>query len=91
MVSFISDDQYNIEVKKECQILVKNGATFPGIAIGIGQTNPSKILSALILESVHFEFQLEHYSCNNITTTLIQISCLFYFDFFSKSNNQMMN
>ena len=53
MISFISDDQYNIEKEKECQILVKNGATFPGIAIGIGQTNPSKILSALILESIH--------------------------------------
>ena len=31
---------------------------------------------------------LLHYSCNNITTTLIQISGLFYFGFFSKSNNQ---
>ena len=26
--------------KKKCQILVKNGARFPGIAIGIGQTHP---------------------------------------------------
>ena len=31
-----------------------------------------------------------HYSCNNITTTLIQISRLFYFGFFSKINHQMM-
>ena len=30
------------------------------------------------------------YSCNNITRTLIQISRLFYFGFFSKSNHQMM-
>ena len=28
------------------------------------------------------------YSCNNITTTLIQISRLFYFGFFSKTNHQ---
>ena len=30
------------------------------------------------------------YSCNNITTTLIQISRLSYFSFFSKTNHQMM-
>ena len=30
------------------------------------------------------------YSCNNITTTLIQISRLFYFGFFFKTNHQMM-
>ena len=30
------------------------------------------------------------YSCNNITTTLIQISRLFYFGFFSKTNHQMI-
>ena len=30
------------------------------------------------------------YSCSNITTTLIQISRLFYFGFFSKTNPQMM-
>ena len=30
------------------------------------------------------------YSCSNITTTLIQISRLFYFGFFSKTNQQMM-
>ena len=30
------------------------------------------------------------YSCNNITTTLIQISRLFSFGFFSKTNHQMM-
>ena len=30
------------------------------------------------------------YSCNNITTTLIQISSLFYFGFFSKTNHQMI-
>ena len=30
------------------------------------------------------------YSCNNITTTLIQISRIFYFGFFSKTNHQMM-
>ena len=30
------------------------------------------------------------YSCNNITTALIQISRLFYFGFFSKTNHQMM-
>ena len=30
------------------------------------------------------------YSCNNINTTLIQISLLFYFGFFSKTNHQMM-
>ena len=28
------------------------------------------------------------YSCNNITTTLIQISSLFYFGFFSKTNHR---
>ena len=30
------------------------------------------------------------YSCNNITTTLIQIPRLFYFGFFSKPNHQMI-
>ena len=30
------------------------------------------------------------YACNNIPTTLIQISRLFYFGFFSKTNHQMM-
>ena len=30
------------------------------------------------------------YSCGNITMTVIQISNLFYFDFFSKTNHQMM-
>ena len=30
------------------------------------------------------------YSCNNITTTVIQISRLFYFGFFSKTNHQMI-
>ena len=30
------------------------------------------------------------YSCNNITTTLIQISRLFYFGFFSKTNQMMI-
>ena len=30
------------------------------------------------------------YSCNNITMTLIQISCLFYLGFFSKTNPQMI-
>ena len=30
------------------------------------------------------------YSCNKITKTLIQISRFFYFDFFSKTNHQMM-
>ena len=30
------------------------------------------------------------YSCNNITMTLIQISRLYYFGFFSKINHQMM-
>ena len=30
------------------------------------------------------------YSCDNITTTWIQISRLFYFEFFSKINHQMM-
>ena len=34
--------------------------------------------------------QKSTYSCNNITTTLIQISRLFYFGFFSKTNHQMM-
>ena len=38
--SKLFDGQYNIEAKKECQILVKNGAIFPSIAIGIGQTHP---------------------------------------------------
>ena len=33
---------------------------------------------------------LGQYSCNNITTTLIQISRLFYFGFFSKTNHQMI-
>ena len=30
------------------------------------------------------------YSCNNITTILTQISRLFYFGFFSKTNHQMI-
>ena len=33
---------------------------------------------------------VHRYSCNKITTTLIQISRLFYFGFFSKTNRQMM-
>ena len=32
---------------------------------------------------------LKNYSCNNITTTLIQISRLFYFGFFSKTDYQI--
>ena len=32
----------------------------------------------------------DRYSCKNITTTLIQISRLFYFGFFSKTNHQMI-
>ena len=35
-------------------------------------------------------YSIAAYSCNNITTTLIQISRLFYFGFFSKTNHQMM-
>ena len=31
------------------------------------------------------------YSCNNITTTLIQISRLFYFGFFSKTNHPIVS
>ena len=31
------------------------------------------------------------YSFNNITTTLIQISRLFYFGFFSKTNHQFLD
>ena len=34
--------------------------------------------------------QFNTYSCNNITTALIQISRLFYFGFFSKTNHQMI-
>ena len=34
--------------------------------------------------------QIWFYSCKNITTTLIQISRLFYFGFFSKTNHQMI-
>ena len=37
-----------------------------------------------------FQFSCSRYSCNNITTTLIQISRLFYFGFFSKTNHQMI-
>ena len=37
-----------------------------------------------------FPFSCSRYSCNNITTTLIQISRLFYFGFFSKSNHLMI-
>ena len=37
-----------------------------------------------------FRPQSAQYSCNNITTTLIQISRLFYFGFFSKTNHQMI-
>ena len=37
-----------------------------------------------------WRFQNFMYSCNNITTTIIQISRLFYFGFFSKTNHQMM-
>ena len=35
-------------------------------------------------------YKPELYSCNNITMTLIQISRLFYFGFFSKTNHQMV-
>ena len=41
-------------------------------------------------EDVFLEMQTIWYSCNNITTTLIQISRLFYFGFFSKTNHQMI-
>ena len=40
---------------------------------------------------LHFPKELSYgYSCNNITTTLIQISRLFYFGFFSKTNHQII-
>ena len=53
------------------------------------------ILEGLIFEGLIFEGQIctakfFTYSCNNITTTLIQISRLFYFGFFSKTNHQMI-
>ena len=35
-------------------------------------------------------YQVSIYSCYNITTTLIQISHLFYFGFLSKTNHQMI-
>ena len=40
----------------------------------------------------YFRFcpEIWSYSCNNITTTLIQISRLFYFGFFSKTDHQMI-
>ena len=43
----------------------------------------------LIIDSgLYLIVQVDYcYSCNNITTTLIQISRLFDFGFFSKTNN----
>ena len=38
----------------------------------------------------HWNYVSTKYSCNNITTILIQISRLFYFGLFSKTNHQMM-
>ena len=46
-------------------------------------------LRATLFGKCHLSTSLQ-YSCNNITTTLIQISRLFYFGFFSKTNHQMM-
>ena len=42
------------------------------------------------LSLIHRHNHILTYSCNNITTTLIQISRLFYFGFFSKTNHQMI-
>ena len=40
---------------------------------------------------MHVIENLQQYSFSNITTTLIQISRLFYFGFFSKTNHQILD
>ena len=51
--------------------------------VGLASVNAADVLTAgKITEG--------WYSCNNITTTLIQISRLFYLGFFSKINHQMI-
>ena len=42
------------------------------------------------LDDIKERIEYQRYSCNKITTTLIQISRLFYFGLFSKTNHQMM-
>ena len=57
----------------------------------IRETKSAKLLILIVSTSSLLEvFMWFLYSCNNITTTLIQISRLFYFGFFSKTNHQMM-
>ena len=50
----------------------------------------SRIFPSYTIIRAYSCIQNSIYSCNTITTTLIQISRLFYFGFFSKTNNQMI-
>ena len=59
----------------------------------IGARSPSSLYKNVLVYDPAQSKELRQfntYSCNNITTTLIQISCLFYFGFFSKTNHQMI-
>ena len=51
-----------------------------------------QIIKYFLRSVLHWRFSRNsvRYSCNNITTTLIQTSRLFYFGFFSKTNHQMI-
>ena len=51
-----------------------------------------QIIKYFLRSVLHWRFSRNsvRYSCNNITTTLIQTSRLFYFGSFSKTNHRMM-
>ena len=51
-----------------------------------------QIIKYFLRSILHWRFSRNsvRYSCNNITTTLIQTSRLFYFGSFSKTNHRMM-
>ena len=49
---------------------------------------PSFLISLMVNGYLFSPVNSNLYSCNNITTTLVQISRLFYFGFFSKTNLQ---
>ena len=57
-------------------------ATKTNILIGVGLTSSRHTQWGQ--QFFEIEFVSKRYSCNNITTTLIQISAFFYFGFFSK-------
>ena len=63
---------------------------YPRSLLSITQSILRKIWSYYQQPKNDKDIRVFIYSCNNINTTLIQTSRLFYFGFFSKTNHQMM-